>query len=150
MNPEFIKIARIDQSLTPGRNNGFLNMLQTMKIKAKELDKAARNGTSTAAKTVSDDDETTSDSGECPKYTAITEALQALKPESLTVEDTSEMNGGGVETHFELQIVASAFDGLNVIKRQQLIFMMLGAIMPELEGLQIVSMFTPEEAELQA
>lgn len=151
VDPEFIKLARIDQSLTPGRNNGFLNMLKTMKSKALELDAAARDGSATSTEAVeeaadeSSSDEAAADSGEGPKFTAITEALQALKPESLTVTDKSEINGGGVETHFELQIVASAFEGLNVIKRQQLVFMMLGEI--KVEGLQIVSMFTPEEAD---
>lgn len=154
VDPEFIKLARIDQSLTPGRNNGFLNMLKTMKTKALELEAAAKDGSATSTESVEDApsadesaDEGAADSGEGPKFAAITEALQALKPESLTVTDKSEVNGGGVETHFELQIVASAFEGLNVIKRQQLVFMMLGEIMPQVEGLQIVSMFTPEEAE---
>ena len=127
-----------------------------MKNKALELDAAARDGSATSTEAVeeaadeSSSEEAAADSEEGPKFTAITEALQALKPDSLTVTDKSEVNGGGVETHFELQIVASAFEGLNVIKRQQLVFMILGEIMPQVEGLQIVSMFTPEEAEKQA
>lgn len=160
VDPQFIKIARIDQSLTPGRNNGFLNMLQSMKNKATELDEAARSGatsasTSTEADESSPEEEesaTASEGVEGPKYTAIVAALQALKPESLAVVDNSQANGSpeGAETHFELNIVASAFDGLNVIKRQQLVFMMLGTLMPDIESLQIASMFTPEEAEARA
>jgi len=161
VDPEFIKIARIDQSLTPGRNNGFLNMLQTMKNKAIELDEAAQT-VSISSVTSENDDETPSghegstdsetgkaDTSEGPKYTAITEALKALKPVSLKVINNSQLNGSskGEETHFEISIVSSAFEGLNVIKRQQLVFMMLGEIMPEIEGLQIASMFTPEEVE---
>ena len=137
-------------------------MLQTMKNKAAELDKAARDGTQSASADNSEtaldnDDSTDSESvvggdDQGPKYTAITQALQALKPESLKVVDNSKLNGSaeGEETHFELNIVASAFEGLNVIKRQQLVFMMLGDLMPQIEGLQIVSMFTPEEAEKQS
>jgi len=164
VDPEFIKIARIDQSLTPGRNNGFLNMLQSMKNKAKKLDEAARSGTTYVSATTDSDemssggDVATDDEAPAgrdahgPKYTAITKALQALKPESLQVVDNSKLNGSGEgeETHFELNMVASAFEGLNVIKRQQLIFMILGDVMPQIEGLQIASMFTPDEAEHQS
>lgn len=146
VDPQFIKVARIDQSLTPGRNNGFLNMLQSMKNKAIQLDETARNGSAPAAvasseTTTVETEEATAD-GEASKSDAIVAALQALKPESLKVVDSSD----GAETRFVVDIVAEAFDGLNVIQRQQLIFMMLGQIMPEIEDLRIASMFTPEEA----
>ena len=35
--PDFIRYAGITASLTPGRNSGFLNMLQLMKVQANKL-----------------------------------------------------------------------------------------------------------------
>eukprot|EP00980_Cylindrotheca_fusiformis_P009677 scaffold2141_cov120-Cylindrotheca_fusiformis.AAC.12 len=162
VDPQFIKKAKIEQSLTPGRNNGFLNMLRVMKQKAVEFDAAARdNGgaESQAEAGESDDDapatatpseESSSEHG--PKYNAIVAKLQSLKPASLELIDNSHQHAGDAgndvdgESHFELKIVAEAFDGLNLVKRHQLIYMMLGDLMPQIHALQIQSL-TPEEAE---
>lgn len=161
VDPQFIKVAKIESSLTPGRNNGFLNMLKSMKIKALELDSAAREQAEGAPKATATDNEEGSDGAKAdpvedsshgPKYNAIVAALQALKPTSLTLIDNSHQHAGHAgndidgESHFELSIVAEAFEGLNLVKRHQLIYMILGEIMPEIHALQIQSL-TPEEAE---
>jgi BolA protein len=158
VDPQFIKQAQIEQSLTPGRNNGFLNMLRVMKQKAVELDDAAQGGDEIKTRKSEDlaegDDEPAAlESNEHgPKYNAIVAALQALKPTSLTLIDNSHQHAGHAgndmdgESHFELQIVAEAFDGLNLVKRHKLIYMILGQIMPQIHALQIQSL-TPEEVE---
>ena len=154
VDPAFIQQCGISTSLTPGRNNGFLNMLAVMKKKALELEEAARSGASAGEKAVADESETDSTSGNGdakPMYKAIMTALQQLQPESIDLKDVSyqhagHVEGGGEESHFELDIVADAFDGLNLIKRHQLIYMMLGEIMPNIHALQIRAN-TPAEVQ---
>ncbi|CAJ1959044.1 unnamed protein product [Cylindrotheca closterium] len=157
VDPQFIKEAQIEQSLTPGRNNGFLNMVRVIKQKATELDAAAREGKSeTATQTKSDNaeessEDATADNGHGPKYNAIVAALQLLKPTTLNLIDNSDQHAGHAgndidgESHFNLEIVAEAFEGLNLVKRHQLVYMMLGEIMPQIHALQIQAN-TPEEA----
>ena len=165
VDPKFIKKAKIEQSLTPGRNNGFLNMLRVMKQKALQLDEAARanggsgaeavNGNASEEETSSDAAVVPNDDSHGPKYNEIVQALQVLKPTSLTLIDNSHQHAGHAgndmdgESHFELEIVADAFDGLSLVKRHQLIYMVLGNIMPRIHALQIKSL-TPTEAEKQA
>ncbi|CAB9496982.1 SufE-like protein 1, chloroplastic/mitochondrial [Seminavis robusta] len=146
VDPSFIQTAGIAQSLTPGRNNGFLNMLALMKKKALEAT------TDTAAEETDEsvDDGPVDDSR--PMYNGIVSKLQALKPTQLDLVDNSHEHAGhagntgnGSESHFQLSIVADAFDGLNLVKRHQLIYMMLGDLMPQIHALQIQAQ-TPEEA----
>jgi stress-induced morphogen len=165
VDPQFIRVAKIEQSLTPGRNNGFLNMLKKMKEKALALDANARNGSEssspaavlgTTAWSIQDTSSQISNGGSVdghgPKYTAIVEALQLLKPTKLELVDNSYQHAGHAgndmdgESHFDLTVVASAFEGLNLVKRHQLIYMVLGDIMPQIHALQIQSL-TPTEAE---
>ena len=166
VDPKFIKKAKIEQSLTPGRNNGFLNMLRVMKQKALQLDEAARannggseaavNGKAGASEEVEEAPAVVpNDDSHGPKYNEIIQALQVLKPTSLTLIDNSHQHAGHAgndmdgESHFELEIVADAFDGLSLVKRHQLIYMVLGNVMPRIHALQIKSL-TPTEAEKQA
>jgi sulfur transfer protein SufE/acid stress-induced BolA-like protein IbaG/YrbA len=148
VDPAFIKKAGIAASLTPGRNNGFLNMLAVMKRKAVELEEEARSAASQEGESSSD-----GDGGDRPMYRAIVTSLQALKPEALELTDVShrhaghaEGGGGGAESHFELNVVAGAFEGLNLVRRHQLIYMLLGDVMPHIHALQIQAK-TPAEVQ---
>jgi BolA-like protein 1 len=160
VDPQFIQVAKIQQSLTPGRNNGFLNMLKSMKQKALDLAAAAkaRSNQSSLDTTYSEADRESESpdvvvggSGGGPKYNEMIAALRALKPSSLSLIDNSHQHAGHAgndmdgESHFELNIVAEAFDGLNLVKRHKLVYMILGDIMPRIHALQIQAM-TPEEA----
>jgi sulfur transfer protein SufE/stress-induced morphogen len=171
VDPSFIAEAKISQSLTPGRNNGFLNMLAAMKRKARELDQDARlsssssSGENVDATSVTVDDGTKKndtshdddddDDASRPMYSAMMKALQKLQPTSLKLVDNSHQHAGHVgskgfngESHFELEIVSEAFQGLNLVKRHQLIYMMLGEIMPKIHALGIKAN-TPNEVAVQ-
>jgi hypothetical protein len=86
---------KISQSLTPGRNNGFLIMLTTMKRRARELVRNAkllpgeerrRVDASSVGDTSVDDDgtrkesEASDDATTRPMYNAMMESLQQLQP----------------------------------------------------------------------
>jgi sulfur transfer protein SufE/stress-induced morphogen len=148
---EEIQKVGISTSLTPGRNNGFLNMLAVMKRKALELEATAKASTSSDS-TSSNDGNTVPIDNDKPMYTAMIRALQALQPQILELKDVSYQHAGHaqagdvVESHFELYIVADAFEGLNLIKRHKLVYMMLGEIMPKIHALNIVAK-TPAEIQ---
>lgn len=165
VDPAFVKQAGIDASLTPGRNNGFLNMLAVMKRKAAELaalealaegaqssqspaetESVSASSTDSSADVATSDTSAPSSSSERPMYDAIVAALQtALEPVKLTVVDNSDKYDT-VETHFSVEIVSDNFDKLNVIKRQKLVYSSLGDVMPNIEALQIQA-FTPAEVQ---
>jgi len=140
IDPAFIKKAQIGQSLTPGRNNGFLNMLAVMKKKAykiTEKEKEANNNNNDGE----DDSNNNNTSTAGPMYTAIIEKLQLLQPTKLVLIDN-----GKDDKNFDLQIVAAAFEDLSSLeKREQLINMFLGEVIPQIENFTISSAKTPKE-----
>lgn len=152
VDPSFIKKAGISTSLTPGRNNGFLNMLATMKKKAAQL--GALTDAAASATTTENEDSSALSSSSTPVYDQMISILQKLKPTLLNLKDVSYKHAGhagakgiqGGESHFELEIVAEAFEGLNLVKRHQMIYMLLGEVMPKIHALAIKAQ-TPEEAE---
>ena len=170
VDAEFIEEAKISQSLTPGRNNGFLNMLAVMKRKASEIADGGGGGgaSEVGEETEAQDDApaeassdgdiiTTFDQREGkPMYNEIMSKLIAvLKPTSITLTDNSDQHAGHAgskgweergESHFALEIVSEAFGGLAAVKRHQLVYMLLGETMEKIHALQI-SAKTPEEVE---
>lgn len=158
VSPKFIQAAKISQTLTPGRNNGFLNMLAVMKKKAAE---AAENGANKDVELITNSNigsevETEGEGGIVtsfseiegkPMYNAILSTLiPILKPTSITLVDNSSQHAGhggskgweeSGESHFKINIVADAFDGLNLVKRHKLIYMLLGDVMPKIHALEI-------------
>lgn len=124
VNPEFIEVAGIAQTLTPGRNNGFLNMMDTMKRKARESVERGSlpdDGTGGERATTSVTTTTTADDDASPLYKRIMAALTStLKPTEIELDE----RGLG---DFRLRVVADAFDGMAVDNREQLICLLLGA-----------------------
>jgi stress-induced morphogen/sulfur transfer protein SufE len=165
VDPAFIQEAGIAASLTPGRNNGFLNMLAVMKRKAREAEQqalearqtktsreAARSEVSQRSTAVGS---TKRSNGRRPKYDAMMRALQSqLHPVRLELVDKSHEHTGHAgsqgldgESHFDLYVVSKEFDGLNMIKRHRLVYATLGDVMPTIHALQIRAQ-TPAEAGL--
>lgn len=159
VDPTFIQVAKISQTLTPGRNNGFLNMLAVMKKKALDAEAAAEKGKGgeSAAADAEEVEEEEQPAAEIitsfeeidgkPMYNTIMSTLiTILKPTSITLTDNSDQHAGHAgskgwaesgESHFALNIVAEAFDGLSLVKRHQLIYMLLGETMEKIHALEI-------------
>uniref|UniRef100_A0A7S1UZE5 Fe-S metabolism associated domain-containing protein n=1 Tax=Grammatophora oceanica TaxID=210454 RepID=A0A7S1UZE5_9STRA len=144
VDPKFITEAGIAAGLTPGRNNGFLNMLAVMKKKALELDAAAKSGAEAPGGGVDLE-------GDRPMYNGMINALQILKPTKLILKDNSDQHAGHAgskgydgESHFELEVVSDTFEGLTLVQRHKVIYAVLGDIMDKIHALQIRAK-TPEE-----
>jgi len=129
VDPQFIRLAKIEQSLTPSRNNGFLNMLSVMKGKARQAVSEAKS-VHTSSK---------------PMYNAIFSKLTAsLKPIEIELIDNSHEHAGhvgnvgfGDESHFKLYIVSPLFEGVPLVKRHQVIYALLPDVMKQIHALQI-------------
>jgi len=171
VDPEFISAAGISQSLTPGRNNGFLNMIAVMKAKAAAL---AGGGEVEAGGGGGDEveeaaDGTEEDGAEAalsfepidgkPMYNEIVaKLLPILKPTALDLVDESDQHAGhggakgweeSGESHFRIDVTAEAFEGLRGVKRHQLIYVLLGDTMEKIHALSIKAR-APSEVEEMA
>jgi len=82
-----------------------------------------------------------------PMYNEMMVSLLKLKPLTLELEDNSDQHAGAEsgESHFNLTIVADAFSGMSLVKRHQLIQLLLGDTMQKNHALEI-SAKAPDEA----
>jgi sulfur transfer protein SufE/stress-induced morphogen len=144
VKPEFIQYAGVAKSLTPGRNNGFLNMLKLMKAKAKQLADDRTGSTETVEQSVKTSR---------PIYNSLKTKLSMLKPSELVIEDQSHRHTGhsgvsattGSETHFAVKIVANCFQGLSLVQRHKMIYTLLSQEMAQdVHALSIVAKTTDE------
>ncbi len=80
----------------------------------------------------------------------LREALAALQPTHLDIEDESHMHSRGLETHYKAVVVSAAFDGKRALQRHQAVYRALGAQMQQIHALALHT-FTPGEwaAEVQ-
>ncbi|GMH42676.1 hypothetical protein BSKO_10595 [Bryopsis sp. KO-2023] len=144
LQPDFIEMLGLKQSLTPSRNNGFLNMFKLMQRKTLEV--AAQSIKAEEASNEGSSEEVASSSGngngngsqpasKSPVRDSIVRKLtEGLAPTSLDVIDQSAQHAnhmamkghdGSGETHFRVEIASQAFDGLNAVKRHRLVFDLL-------------------------
>ena len=177
VTPDFVTLLGLQQSLTPSRNNGFLNMLKLMQRKALMLYvEAEKGGEFTELKSPESNSdsivENSSRGGESSELgnvgldsdgdvelggrgKRIREKLKKeLEPVELEVEDVSYQHAGhaGVrgsdgETHFNVKVVSKEFEGKSLVKRHRLIYSLL---QEELEtGLHALSIEAKTPAEVE-
>jgi BolA-like protein 1 len=154
VDPIFIQQAGISASLTPGRNNGFLNMLAVMKRQALRLEEEAKVAMVSTGEDSAEATASASPTSGRPRYDAMMEALQReLTPVHIELVDNSHQHAGHAgndkdgESHFDLVVVSDAFQGLNLVKRHKLVYQVLRDSMPHIHALQIRAQ-TPSEAGL--
>ncbi|XP_057784124.1 sufE-like protein 1, chloroplastic/mitochondrial [Salvia miltiorrhiza] len=179
VSPDFAMLLGLQQSLTPSRNNGFLNMLKLMQKKALQLYVEAERGASPSSDSSGIGDSTNGDSGnggavdseigsDLKEDLGRTSLLgsrgrriegileKELRPTALNVEDISYQHAGhsGVagsdgETHFNVEVVSEEFEGKSLVKRHRMIYSLL---QDELQsGLHALSIVakTPTEVDAQ-
>ena len=152
VKPEFVQAAGLAQSLTPGRNNGFLNMLAMMKRQAAALGAGAGSavedgGEESSSPTTSRalPPQMMSAAGIGPVGTRMVATLEeAFDPIEMRLVDESDQHAGHAgakglngESHFALRIVSDAFSGMRGLKRHQAVYAALGDDMKVIHALSI-------------
>lgn len=81
-----------------------------------------------------------------------TKLTQALAPDSLTIKDVSHLHAGHAgadpagETHFNVTVVSSRFDGLGRVARQRLVYDIVAEELRERVHALALRTLTPAEA----
>ena len=167
IKPDFITELGLQQSLTPSRNNGFLNMFKLMQAKALELLVANTSSTSApgeqsntekeVSETTLDQSKVESKLSNTPVADTLRKKLEAeLSPTKLSIVDESRKHAGHAdrmgsagasgETHFAIEVVSDKFSGLTSIKRHRLVYSIIDEEMGNpVHALSLVTK-TPEEA----
>ena len=163
VTPEFIEDLGLKQSLTPSRNNGFLNMLKKMQKSTLEAymaaEKAKEAGGAAAAPAAGEEGAA---AAAPPSTTRQMERIlqENLRPTQLEITDNSEQHKGhydaragntygSAESHFALQIVSDEFEGLNQVKRHQKVYGLLFDLLEPRGSVHALQLFTKTPAEMQ-
>ena len=147
LTPDFIEQLGLKQSLTPSRNNGFLNMLRLMQKKTLLLVSA---DTSYAAASPPAADPSR------PVYSAMLAKLTAaLQPTVLEILDQSHQHAGhggerglarATETHFAVTVVSAAFNGKSAVARHRMVYAALQTELDQGVHALTIDAKTPDES----
>ncbi|GIL83354.1 hypothetical protein Vretimale_11293 [Volvox reticuliferus] len=198
VQPTFIELLGLKQSLTPSRNNGFLNMFHLMQRKTLELaaesvrteSELAAPAAPAAPAALADSAPAThstpaepapaavittasSSNGNSAAFSISTSStpvqdsmqrklVEALRPTVLNISNDSAQHAGHAsamaarhgkagesgETHFRVEVVSEAFEGMSQVKRQRMIYQLLEEEFAM--GLHALSLITRTPAEAQA
>lgn len=158
IDPEFISYSGLATSLTPSRNNGFVNMLAKIKEQVAQLsqtDASSNSSEMEGMSSASTDDADVFDDPSRPIYTALVTKLNKLKPVKLDIVDNSAQHAGHAgskglngESHFAVSIISEAFEGLKLVQRHRLIYTLMNEEMSagHIHALQIDAK-TPSEIQ---
>jgi sulfur transfer protein SufE/stress-induced morphogen len=154
VQPEFIQYAGIANTLTPGRNNGFLNMMKVMKTQAKVLAQGMSSESSEEQSAAAEEAlESNVPAGAGPMHRAMQMKLSMLKPAELVITNESVKHAGhagmqGItssESHFNVRIIANCFDGLSLVQRHKMVYTLLSQEMSG--GIHALSIYAKTPAE---
>lgn len=163
VSPDFVQRLGLQQSLTPSRSNGFLNMLRLMQKKTMQ---AYRNSVPDASGSEGDSEAKQSEVAQAVSetkpnagmVTTVKDSIERkiserLSPVELEVENVSHQHAGHAgaprgssETHFNVKVISDDFQGLSLVKRHRLIY---GLLEDEFQnGLHALSLITKTPAEI--